>query len=256
MKPACVLILLFLVIAGCGMAPPTPLPTSTPTATPPSPTPSPSPVWFPPTATPTPLPAPTLDMTPTVDLGPAHGAMLFEDQFTEAAAWSLGRTGSGSALLGVSELSIAVASPFGYVYSLRQGELLGDFYLEVSASVNICRGKDEYGLLLRASEDFDYYRFGLSCDGRARVDRIYQHQASSPQPPAAFAAIPAGAPSSTRLGVWANGKEMRFYANDVLLFAVRDTLLYRGRIGVFARAASEEAMSVNYRRLVVYSAQP
>jgi hypothetical protein len=67
-------------------------------------------------------------------------------------------------------------------------------------------------------------------------------------------AIPPGAPSASRLGVWALGKELHFYANEVYLFSVRDPVLLAGGLGVFVRAAGEEAVTVNFSKLEVYEA--
>jgi hypothetical protein len=223
-------------------APPPP-PTATSTATP---------VWFPPTATFTPLPTVTYPVTPTLDTRPVHGALLWSDDFQKPELWSLGRTASGGAALGKSELSLATQAR-GYLYSLRQETSLSDFYLEITAAPSICRGGDEYGVLVRAASGESFFRFGLTCEGQARLDRVLNGSASSPQPPAYFGSIPPGAPSKSVLSVWASGKELRFYANDQFLFATRDASLPRGAIGVYVRAAGEGAVTVNFSSLSIYS---
>lgn len=244
-----------LLLAGCaplGPAYPTPsvtpaLPTATATATI---------IWFPATATPTFLPAPTLAMDKPPTSLPAPETLLYADEFIEAGGWTLGRGASGSALLGKNELTIAVARPRGYVYSLLEGQTFDDFYLEITANPNICRGDDEYGLLLRTTPELNYYRFGLTCAGSARVDRIYNDQASSPQPPISLAAIPAGAPSIVRLGISAKGKVLEFFVNHERLFEVRDSILYSGKIGLFARAGGADTVTINFSDLVIYSSPP
>jgi hypothetical protein len=115
----------------------------------------------------------------------------------------------------------------------------------------MCRGEDEYGLLLRASED-NFYRFSLACNGQARLDRFYNGQASSPQGWEWSPAIPPGAPSISQLAVRARGKEMRFYVNDQYLFTVNDGTLPNGSLGLFARAASDTPVTVNFSDLKVY----
>ena len=227
-----------------------PLPTDTPS--PPPPPPTATTVWFPPTATFTPLPSPTFSLTPTLDIRPQYGAILYSDDFTHPERWTLGRSSLGSIAPGHGELSLGVTRPGGYLYSLLQEVRLDDFYLEITASPSICRGADEYGLLLRVSPAQEFYRFGLNCQGEARLDRWLGGIASAPQPPAVFGAIPPGAPSSSRLAVWAAGRELRFYANGEFLFSVRDASLPAGGLGVYARAAGPEAVTVNFSDLQVY----
>lgn len=235
---------------------PTPAPSEMPSPAPPSPTPTRTPVWFPPTATYTP-PAPvSVALTPTLDVRPRYSGLVFEDDFHKPELWTTSGAAAGSASLGVNELSLAVSQPKGYLSSLRQETALGDFYLEITASPSICRGGDEYGLLVRVASSQDFLRFGLTCQGQARLDRLSHGEASSPQPPAPYGAVPPGAPSQSRLGVWASGRELRFYVNGQFLFAARDAALLKGGLGVYARAAGEAAMTVNFSDLAVYAVGP
>jgi len=254
MKTACVAIIIFsIIVTGACVPifnPLPPLPTTTPL--PPTSSSTPTIVWFPPTATHTPLPTATFSITPTLDTRPTYGNLLFTDDFSDQAKWTLGLDAAGSMALGKKELSLAINQPQGYLSSLRKDTLLGDFYIEIVASPSICRGDDEYGLLLRVSPSLDFYRFGLTCDGKARVDRILNGQASSPHPPTLSGSIPPGAPSSSRLAVWAFGTEMLFYVNGDYLFTAHDTVLLNGGLGVFARASDEDVVTVNFSELAVY----
>ena len=201
-------LLLALTVVGC-LPVVTPSPTALPSATsqPPTETPAPTIVWFPPTATFTPYP--TLEILPTEDLRPGIGELLFQDDFSDPAAWLLSQSESGSVALGKNELTIAISQEKTYLFSVRQQPTFTDFYLEMTASATFCRGKDEYGLLLRVSPDLAYYRYSLSCDGNVRLDRLVEGHVSIPQPWLLSGAFPAGAPSHVRLGVWAVRREMR-----------------------------------------------
>ena len=75
----------------------------------------------------------------------------------------------------------------------------------------------------------------------------------SPQPWLASASVPQGAPSTSKLGVWAVGREMRFFINDEFQFAVSDPYHPSGLIGVFARSAGENAVTVSFSDLKVYA---
>jgi hypothetical protein len=161
--PRPILLLTFLLTACSALARPT-LGTATPR--PPTPTPvlSPTVVWFPPTETPTPS-ALTL-ATSTPDLLPGLGKILYTDDFTDPKNWSDLSTDS----VRDGQLTLA-ASPGVYQISLNQELLVSDFYAEITAHLSLCRGADEYGLLVRAIPAA-YYRFTLNCNGEVKADRI------------------------------------------------------------------------------------
>lgn len=206
--------------------------------------------WFPATATPT--LHPTLQLSPTPDLKPNIGAILFRDDFSEPGEWTLGTSTKGSIALGINELTIAVSEPGAYLHSIRQQPELSDFYLEIRTNPTLCRQEDQYGLLLRTASPNDFYRYALSCDGRVRLDRIAGGTASSPQPWTSSTAAPPGAPISSKLGVWAKGNEMRFFVNGIHQFTVKDPLMPSGNMGLFAWSGGDTAVTVNFSDLIVY----
>jgi hypothetical protein len=226
-------------------------PTLTSTPVPPTETVTPTIIWFPPTATST--ACPTLELLPTEQMRPGIGDLVFQDDFSDPDAWSLSTSTVGSVALGLNELTIAIGAVDTYLYSVRDDWVLSDFYLELTASPSMCRDLDEYGILLRISPRLEFYRFSLSCNGQVRLDRIYNGTASSPQPWMMSGAVPPGAPSMSRLGVWASGSEMRFFVNDRYQFTVRDPMLTSGGIGVFARSTVDWPVTVNFSDLAVYT---
>ena len=228
-----------------------PLPSETPTPLILTETPTPTIVWFPPTPTTTVFPTPII--TPTMAASLLAGELIWQDDFNDPAQWILGQTASTSVALGVDELTLALDQPGAYLYTLRQDGDLADFYLEIDASPSLCRGPDEYGLLLRVSPSMDFYRFSLTCDGQLRLDKYYQGKASSPQPLMYSGAVPPGAPSTSRLGVWAKGKELRFYVNGEYQFTINDPSLMSGGLGVFIRSNGEDALTVSFSDLQVYA---
>ena len=215
-----------------------------------------TPVWFPPTATPTPLPSPTLPVTPTLDARPRFGALLLNDSFDNPSSWTLERNAFGSIALGKNELTLAISAPEGYLYSLRRDTHVADFYLEITASPSICRGEDEYGLLLRVTPENNFYRFILTCDGQTRFERVQRNRPAVLQPLTPSGAAPPGAPSQSRLAVLAKGRDMVFYISGELQFTVHDPTIAAGTVGVFARAKGGEAVTVNFSDLAVYKALP
>jgi hypothetical protein len=193
-----------------------------------------------------------LSITPTIDTNFEYGKLVYSDNFTEDDNWTLGVVRDGSIALGKNELTLAVREKQGYLYSLNKEVILNDFYLEITASPSICRGSDEYGLLLRVSSSMEFYRFSLTCDGQTRVDRYYQGIASSPQPLTLNGAIPPGAPSSSRLAVLIVGEDMQFFVNGEYIFSVSDSSITGGGLGIFARATGEDMVTVNFSDLMIY----
>jgi hypothetical protein len=248
------LLLLLVFSSACSAASgevPVPSDTQPPGTTTPEPTATPTIMWFPPTATFTPYPTPVI--TPTPNLLEGIGEVLLEDDFSTADMWSLTSTAEGGVALSKNELTIAIKGSKAYYFSLREEPVLTDFYAEITASPNLCKGADEYGLLLRVSESGDYYRFSLSCDSQVRLDRVIGSAASSPQPWLLSGDVPPGAPSISRLGVRAEGSEMRFFVNGQHQFTVTDPLLASGRLGIFARSTGANAVTINFSNLVIRS---
>jgi len=225
-----------------------PLPTST--KRPPTATATATIVWFPPTSTFTPFPTPVI--TPTVDIRPEQGELLIEEDFSNPDHWTLGRANQMSAALGKNELSLAISQPGGYLYTLYRQAVPNDFYMEVTASPSLCKGKDEYGLLLRVSPSLEFYRFSLSCDGEVRLDKYYKEVASSPQPWTLSGAVPPGAPSTSSIGVQAQGKTLQFFVNNQFQFSVQDPSLTGGSLGFFVRSANDTAVTVSFSDLRIY----
>jgi hypothetical protein len=245
-------LLLLVLLAACNQLmtePPMPSATAVPATETAEPSPTTTIVWFPPTPTFTPFPTPII--TPTLALLTNIGEELLRDNFSTATKWSLHSGPEGGVALSKDELTVAIKGSKAYFFSIRQEPVLDDFYIEITANPNLCRGADEYGLLLRVSEAEDYYRYSLSCDSQVRLDRVTGSTASSPQPWLLSGDVPPGAPSVSRIGAWLSGSEMRFFVNGNHQFTVMDPILKSGRIGIFARSTGENAVTVNFSDLVI-----
>jgi len=247
----------FLALASTGCLPiaRTLYPTLTPTQTIPAPTATLTPVWFPPTATPTLLPSPS-PLPPTPDPRPVFGSLIYTDTFQNPALWSARQADQVSAAFGGSELSLTISGSKMYIYSLRSTPQLTNFYTELTANPVFCSGLDEYGLLLRAASTNDYYRVGVSCDGRARVDRILDSGAASLLDWQYASGIPLGGPSMARLAAWAIGDTFGLMVNDRLVLTFKDPKLTSGGLGVYARSAGSQPVTVNFMDLSVWDVLP
>jgi hypothetical protein len=207
---------------------------------------SPTPVWFPATETPTPRPLALPTGTP--DWHPGLGNPVKVDAFSNKASWDVFQSDDGVAAL-VDRSLILSAAPEVYLMSLNHDLILTDIYVEVTARVNICRGADEYGLLVRAIPRA-YYRFAVSCDGDVRAERIAGNERLIMQQPYHTAGVQ-GAPAEVRLGVWAFKNELRFFINDNYQFSVSDNNLRSGSIGFFVRSAAETPVTVGFTDLLI-----
>lgn len=183
---------------------------------------------------------------------PGVGQLIFEDDFGSSSAWLLDQNATGTAAISLNELTIAITQPKAYLFSIRPEPILGDYYTEITASPNLCTGLDEYGLLFRVRSVGDFYRYSISCNGLVRLDRVVGGTAGSPQPWITSASVPRGAPSNSRLGVWAVGQELRFFIDGEFQFSVIDPYHNSGSFGVFARSAGENAVTISFSDLVVY----
>lgn len=227
------------------------VPSETATVTP---MPSATIVWFPATATFT--PPPTHEVEPTQDLHPALDEVILSDSFTNPDLWQTSRTTVGSIAFGNRELTLAVASERGMLHSLRADAQLDDFYLEIDALPSLCRAEDAYGLLLRASSAIDAYRLLVKCDGQLRMERLKNGEYLVLQDWTTSGQVFPGGMIRVRLGVWALKDELRVYINDVFQFAVRDVVWPAGQVGIFARSAGKNPLTVNFSNLVVYHLDP
>jgi hypothetical protein len=207
--------------------------------------------WFPATRTPT--PAPTIALQPTMDLRPGRGSTaILSDDFSQTKGWSSGQSAAGTISIGDHALTLANPGQQGMLLSLRSATNLSDYYLEITSSLSLCRGTDNYGLLLRAESAQDYYRFLISCSGQLRLERVKNGRSIFLQDWTFSGQVPPGSPLVLKLGVWALGSELRFFVNDLYQFSVRDSVLTTGSLGVFSRASGQNPLTVSFSDLQVY----
>ncbi len=226
--------------------------TGTPSPSPIPATETPTIVWFPPTRTPT--FTPTYLPPPTIEPPPGLGSLIFADDFSNPSLWNAASSASASAGLTNNRLSLSLTSGPLTILSLRSEPLLGDFYLEATARLSLCRGTDQYGLLFRAAPGGTYYRLVLACNGSLRFERVRGGGAPEVlQNWLPSGDVPTGAPGEVRLGLWASGTEFRIFLNDHFQFSLRDPVLRTGTLGFFASASGGTPVLVSFSELEVYT---
>jgi len=243
------LVTIGLLLAGCSETaqPATVTPTAAPSATPTA-----TVVWFPPTETPTALPS--QPATPTQDYYPGVGELLFSDSFDDPTLWNTASSEDASAIVSNNQLVLSITEP-GPISIASRGDhpVAGDFFAQATAKISLCSGTDQYGMLFRSTSSEDYYRFTLTCNGQERLERV---QAGATDPLVGWLSsndVPSGAPAQVKLGVWAVGKEMRFFVNNAFEFSMIDPVFSAGTFGFFAYATGKSPVTISFSDLSVYS---
>lgn len=239
------LLAMTLLVACLPLNPPPPTETPVPTDTP---IPTPTIVWFPSSATPTQLAFPTYTGTP--EMSPGIGSETLSDDFSDKSLWDTATSDQGSAAVSRNGLTLVV-QPGYYLSSMRHKVIVTDFYAEVTARPSLCRGDDNYGLIVRGVGS-SFYRFVLACNGQIRAERISGGIRLPIQTP-----VPSGdappAPGEVRIGVWAVGGDMRLFLNSRYQFSVMERTFPSGGLGVFVRSAGNTPTTVTFSELKVYA---
>jgi hypothetical protein len=204
-------------------------------------------VWFPASATPTILAVPTYTGTP--EMSPGIGKVTLEDDFSDKSVWDVAVSDNGSAAISRNRLALTV-QPGYYLSSMRRELPLSDFYAEITARPSLCRGEDNYGILVRGVGS-SFYRFLLSCSGMIWAERISGGTKLAIHEPVPSGDAP-GAPGEVRIGMWAVGREMRLFLNGRFQFSVVEPSFPIGAFGVFVRSAGETPVTVTFSDLAVY----
>ena len=149
----------------------------------------------------------------------------------------------------------------GFLWWSTTAREAADLYLEVTAEVGACSGKDAYGFGIRVGgQNFDQgYTLEISCDGAFRVRRFV-----SEEPPVilvnwtAAAALVGGSESTNRIGLLAQGDQIYAFANGELLSAqaIEDDSYASGALSLFASAAQTPGLTVYFDDLALWSISP
>jgi hypothetical protein len=248
--------ILYLSLATCGLvlaACTGPIALPTETATPFSTeTPTPTIIWFPPTNTPTFFL--TQPATPTQEYRPGVGSLIFSDSFDQPALWNTTNSESASAAVTRNQLVLSISGPGPLsITSLRSQPETGDFFAESMVDISLCSGKDQYGMIFRASGSANYYRFAINCSGQMRLERLRAGETYPLNDWLPSGDAPFGAPAQVKIGVWAVGREMRVFLNDHYQVSVLDPVFSSGTIGFFVFASGQNPVTISFSNLSVYS---
>ena len=245
-----IVILMTPLLAGClSLAP---LPTATPSPLPATETPT----FVIPPLIPTTTWTPVAAASPTVALDIGVGDIIFIDDFEEDRGWDLDEDIYGATALTSGRLTLATKRPGAWRFALSPMSTLTDFYMEISMRADICSSGDEFGLMFRFDSLAGHYRFGLRCDGGARVSRIAGNSAFALIPREQTDIIVPGPPQENRLSIWAHGNHFRFFINHVEMFSARDSTLFVGSLGLYVFSGDAGQTTVSFDDLIIRSLIP
>jgi hypothetical protein len=218
------------------------------------PTETPTVVWFPPTDVP--AITPTQIVTPTPGVMAELGEVIFRDEFNSPENWTLPSSDRGQINISGGEINIIINEPGSYFAAILEKPDLGDFYAEIKANPVLCNTQDEYGFLFRVRGLEQYYRFGLTCGGEVRLDRIFPGGSAVLSPWTRSASVPAGAPSVSKLAVLAVDDQIFLYINGDPQYSAENQSINVGSFGVYSRSVGGTAVTVSFSDLVVREVLP
>jgi len=212
---------------------------------------SPTIIWFPATSTSTSFP--TRQPEPTENLHPGVGDIYLRDDFSRPALWSSKNGVGGNITIVNNELTLALQEEKAYIASLFTSDDLSSASVEVTSNVTLCKAEDSYGMLIRASNEMNGYRFLVNCQGKVKLEILKSGKPYTLVDWMQSGQVLPGSPYQLRLRVWAVKDELRFFLNDVFQFSARDSIFQSGKIGLFARQAADTPITVSYSNLVIRS---
>jgi hypothetical protein len=174
------------------------------------------------------------------------GSPDWKDTFESAASWFLLDTDNSLFEVDDGRL-VMTAREAGEAeeWGLANRPDAADFYLEATfVTGEACAGLDRYGMLVRAPEPNEGYVFSFSCDGRYRVYKWDGENYNGIIEWKTSPHIKSGPDQTNRLGVWANGSTLKFYANGKLLAEFEEDTYAEGRFGLLIGSSKTEDLKV------------
>jgi hypothetical protein len=205
----------------------------------------------------TPSPSQTLTQTPTPSFTPPAddpaktlGSPTWHDSFDDGHNWYLDDDGSIRMEVKDHTLSIFGTAPKFYdTWRFAPGILSPNYYLQISAIMDSCSGRDRYGLLFGGTGSGSLqqvFLFGITCDGKYAF-RYYDSETKKYAMHinwTSSSSINAGAHQGNRLGVKVEGLHTAFYINGHYVGDFNVSSFGNGRYGVFASSENTSNLHI------------
>ena len=200
------------------------------------------------TSTPEQTATPTETFTPTIsadDPKQSLGQPAWKNTLDSGGSFGLDAAGYEDDYSRIRVVNGAMELTSYSTYGYRNWRLTSqnpdDFYIEATFSTQTCSGNDLYGLVVRApdySSGGGYYA-GLSCNGQYNLSKITDSGTTYLISSTPDGSILSGAGQTNRLGVMANGENLKIYINEKLITEINDaSFTDGGYIGAFIAGSS------------------
>lgn len=200
---------------------------------------------------------PTLPAEPTRQPGdPAAGLGNFswQDTFDSAENWSEYTANNTQVAINNGELHFTVFTPGSGPTWTVSWPTVSNFYLETLVRTPLtCSGKDRFGLVFRAPDPSQGYRYEFSCDGQYHLMAFDENGAETVVAWASSDALLAGPNQINRMGVWAQGKVVSLVINGVVVAGLPEAEYRTGRFGFVIVSENTENFTVHFDNLTFWT---
>ncbi len=181
------------------------------------------------------------------------GPLLEEFIPGQTGNWLLEGDEASSTAVVSEQLVITVDAPNTMQYATYTDRAFDNFVLEVDAWQRSGAPESSYGVLFRVTEDGQFYRFDITGNGlymveRRAADGTWARLVREWTP---TAAINQGLNVANRLKIIANGPDLSFYVNGILLTQVSDANLTSGAIALDAGSFAGKGLQVAFDNVSV-----
>lgn len=182
------------------------------------------------------------------------GEPIFKDNFENAQNWPIYSDEHVKILIEDGKLSMTAKKPDFFNSWVLTWPRPANFYLEATATMGTCGGRDRYGLIFRVPDVSvsQGYLYAFACngmysiwywDGEKETDLIEWTASEFIQP---------GEGKTNRIGVRADGNQLALYANGILVTTLTDNRLDEGYFGTFIGSAQTEDYTATFDEIAYW----
>lgn len=187
------------------------------------------------------------------------GDVLFRDQFVsgQTGDWFLEEDEIGGTAISGEQLVVTVNAPNTLQFATLREPMFDDFVLEVDARQRSGPPDSSYGVLFRSNGTNGFYRFDVTGNGLYLAERRNADGTWTPLTGdwKSSAVINQGLNVANRIKVIANGSQLSFFVNNILLEQVTDDTYSSGTIALDAGTFAGTNLQVSFDDLVVYGSR-
>jgi hypothetical protein len=182
--------------------------------------------------------------------------VLFNETFDpKVYYWGVGVTGFSRSRITDGALEMSLKNRNAVVWLFAGVPDIQDFFAMITVTSPNCDGGDHFGLNFRAVNDGTQLLFGITCDGRYRLQERQNGAARLLVLPTPSDAVKTGPGAVNELGVRGEGKQISLYVNRQFLTRVEVTALTKGRFGAYANSAATADLTARFDNFIAWGMQ-